>query len=331
MAKDILVVAEHEDGKLRRGTFEALALARNLAQDLGGRVLAAVLGEKPSALAEELARRGADEVFLFDSPVLRSYSPEPYRRRLVALVRELAPEWVLLGHTYAAQDLLPLVSAAFGAPVVSDAIAASVHEGRVVFVRQPYDAKFIARTVDRGPAPHFATLQAGAFPADSLPDSHAGVITPRPVEDSPDDLVPRRVLEVRTAGDKTVDLSSAQVIVAGGRGLGSKEKFEQLVGGLARALNGAMGASRPVVDNEWLPHEYQIGSSGQSVAPRLYFAIGISGAIQHVVGVRGAQVIVAINKDKDAPIFNEATYGLVGDLAEIVPELIKAVEEAKAS
>lgn len=331
MAKDILVVAEHENGKLRRGTFEALALARRLAPDLGGRVLAAVLGEHPAALAQELARRGADEVFLFDSPVLRTYSPTPYRRRLVGLLRDVHPEWVLMGHTYSAQDMLPLVSAAFDAPVISDAIGAAVDGGQVVFVRQPYDAKFIARTIDRGPAPHFATLQAGAFPADSLPESHAGVVTSRPADDGPDELLPRRVLEVRAAGGKAVDLSSAPVIVAGGRGVGSKEKFEQLVGGLAQALKGVVGASRPVVDSEWLPHEYQIGSSGQSVAPKLYVAVGISGAIQHVVGVRGAQVIVAVNKDKDAPIFNEATYGLVGDLNEIVPELIKAVQESQAS
>ncbi len=328
MPNNILVVVEHENGKPRRGAFEALALARQLAGPLSARPVAVVLGSGADAVAGEFAARGADEVYLVDDPLLAAYTPDAYRIPLVALVKELTPEWVLMGHTYQAQDLVPLVAAAFEAPVISDAVDASVEDGRVVFLRQPYDAKFVARTVDKGPAPRFATLQSGAFAADELPQGHAGTVTKRAAGLAPEQLR-RNVIEVRATGGKTVDLGAAPVIVAGGRGLGSKEKFEALVGALAKALGGAVGASRPVVDSEWLPHDYQIGSSGQSVSPRLYVGVGISGAIQHMVGVRGAQCIVAINKDKDAPIFNEATYGLVGDLNEIVPELIKAAEEAK--
>lgn len=328
MAKEILVVVEHEEGKIRRGSLEALALARRLADEWSGRAVATVFGQGVKPLAEECARRGADEVVLIEHEWLAQYTPDAYRLAVIDLVREKNPEWVLMSHTYLAQDFFPLVSVVFEAPVISDTVDLQLDGERVVWLRQPYDAKFVARTVDNGPAPHFATLQVGAFSAEGLPEAHGGVVTARSITLDPSQLR-RKVLEIRTTGDATVDLGSAEIIVAGGRGLGSKEKFQELVGGLAGAMGGAMGASRPVVDSEWLPHEYQIGSSGQAVAPRLYVAVGISGAIQHVVGIRGAQVIVAINKDKDAPIFNEATYGLVGDLNEIVPELVKAVTEAR--
>jgi electron transfer flavoprotein alpha subunit len=328
MSKDILVIAEHDNGRVRRGSLEALACARKLAAELGGRALAALAGSGVEPLARTLADRGADEVFVLDHALLAQYTPDAYRAPLAALIADRRPEWVLMAHTYLAQDLLPLVSARFDAPVVSDTVDASVENGEVAFLRQPYDAKLVARTVDRGPAPHFATLQAGAFNADGLPEGHGGTVTAVAVTLSPDALR-RNVIEIRSTGGKAVDLTGAPVIVAGGRGLGSKEKFTDLVGGLAQALGGAIGASRPVVDAEWLPHDHQIGSSGQAVTPKLYVALGISGAIQHMVGVRGAQCIVAINKDKDAPIFNEASFGLVGDVGEIVPELIKAAAEAK--
>jgi len=329
MPNDILVVFEHEDGKIRRGSFEALALARRLASELGGRPIAAIAGAGVDALAREIAARGADVVHVLDSPLLAPYTPDAYRAAVRALVESVAPEWVLMAHSYQAQDYLPLVSAAFGAPVISDAVDVAVEDRQVVFLRQPYDAKFVARTVDAGPAPHFATLQSGAFSADALPEGHGGTTAPFVVRIDPAQAR-RKVVEVRSAGDQAIDLSSADVIVAGGRGLGTKEKFDHLVGSLAHALGAALGASRPVVDSGWLPHEHQIGSSGQAVAPRLYIAVGISGAIQHVVGMRGSQVIVAVNKDKDAPIFNEATYGLIGDLNEIVPALIHALGEARA-
>ncbi|MBP7149647.1 MAG: electron transfer flavoprotein subunit alpha/FixB family protein [Acidobacteria bacterium] len=326
--KTILVIAEHDSGKVRRGSFEALALARQLADPLGARPVAALLGHGVEPLAGELARRGADEVFLLEHELLAQYTPDAYAACLAGLVEELAPEWVLMSHTYLALDMLPLVAAKFDAPLLSDSVGAEVQGDEVVFLRQPYDAKFVARTVDRGPAPRFATLQSGSCSADELPQDHAGGVTRRAAQIDPA-AVRRRVLEVRSVGEQTVDLGSADVIVAGGRGLGTKEKFEELMGGLARVLDGALGASRPVVDSEWLPHQHQIGSSGQSVAPRLYLAVGISGAIQHMVGVRAAQTIVAINKDKDAPIFNEATLGIVADLNEVVPEIIRATEEAK--
>lgn len=327
MGKDILVVVEHENGKPRRGSLETLALARRLAADLGGRAVALVLGSGIDGIAQEFAAKGADEVLAGDHALLGQYTPDGYRIPLTEVVRTRTPEWVLMAHTYLAQDLLPLVAAAFDAPVVTDTIGVDIDGDKVVWKRQPYDAKFVARTVDTGPAPHFATLQAGAASADELPEGHAGTVTKLDVA-LEEGQIRRKVLEIRSTGGKAVDLSAAPVIVAGGRGVGSKEKFEELVGGLAQALHGAVAASRPVVDAEWLPHEYQVGSSGQTVAPKLYVALGISGAIQHMVAVRGAQCIVAVNKDKDAPIFNEATYGLVGDVTDIVPELIKAAKEA---
>lgn len=331
MAKDVLVVIEHENGAPRRPSLEALALARRLAASFGGRALAAVAGAGVGEIARSVASSGADVVYHLDHELLERYTPDGYRQAIAPLVRELSPEWVLMGHTYLAQDLLPLVSAGFDAPVVSDCVEAEVDGEQVIFSRQPYDAKLIARIVDRGPAPHFATLQSGAFPADELPQGHGGTVETRAVDLSPDQIR-RKVLEIREAGGRTVDLTSAEIIVAGGRGLGSKEKFEQLMGRLAEALGGAaIGASRPVVDNDWLPHDHQIGSSGQTVSPKLYVGVGISGAIQHVVGIRGSQVIVAINRDKDAPIFNEATYGIVGDAEELVPVIADAIAEARQS
>ncbi len=330
MTNDILVVIEHEDGKIRRGSFEALGVARELAAKTGGRTLAVILGSGVDALAAEAAQRGADAVHQLEHPQLATFNPDAYKQALSSVVTSLQPDWVLMSHTYLAQDVLPLLSASFNAPVISDCVAIELEGAKPVFLRQPFNAKLVARTVDNGPAPHFATLQSGVFSTDDLPTAHAGTVEKR--EAAIDTATLRRkVTEVRAAGSKTIDLSSADVIVAGGRGLGSKEKFHALVYGLAKTLGGAVGASRPVVDSEWLPHEHQIGSSGQVVAPKLYVALGISGAIQHCVGMRGAGTVVAINKDPQAPIFNEATYGIVGDLNEIVPALIKAVEEAKGA
>ncbi len=328
MSKDLLVVVEHDGEKARRASLEALALARRMAGHLGGRACAAVLGHGVEAVANEVAGKGADEVFLLEHELLASYTPDAYRLPLVELVRDGGFEWVLAGNTYQAQDFLPLVAVAFGAPVVSDAVDVDLGD-RVVFHRGVFNGKLVAKTVDDGPAPHFATLQSGAFPADDLPEGHGGTVTRKDVDLSPAQLR-RKVLEVIAADDQAVDLTAAEIIVSGGRGLGDKETFESLVGGLAKVLGAAVGASRPVVDNEWLPHEHQVGSSGQTVQPKLYVALAISGAIQHVIGMRGSQVVVAVNRDKDAPIFNEATYGIVGDVKEVVPALIQAIEEAKA-
>lgn len=329
MAKQILVVIEHEDGKVRRGSLEAIGAARTLAQASGGTTVAAIFGRGVDSLATEVARRGADRVLQIEAEELQSFNPDAYRLALIPVIAELRPEWVLMSHTYQAQDMLPVVAAQSGAPVLSDCVGIETGGPQPVFHRQPYDAKLVARTVDNGPAPRFATLQSGAFSTDGLPEAHGGAVEKRAV--TLGGPIRRRVTEVRATTSKTVDLSSADVIVAGGRGLGSKEKFHALVYGLAQPLGAAVGASRPVVDSDWLPHEHQIGSSGQVVSPRLYVALGISGAIQHCVGMRGAGTVVAINKDPQAPIFNEARYGIVGDLNEVVPALIKAVVEAKGA
>ena len=329
MAEHVLVIVEHEEGKVRRASLEALAVARRIAEKTGGKTVAAVLGTSVADQANEVARQGADQVHTLEHDLLGSYTPEGYQQALAGLVEELNPEWVLMGHTYMAQDLLPRVSARFDAPVVSDCVEVELDGEEVVFHRQPYDAKFVARTTDRGPAPHFATLQSGAFSPDELPQDHGGAVTPRDVSLSPEQVL-RQVKEITAVSDQSVDLTSAEFVVAGGRGLKSQENFEALIKPLAEALGAGIGASRPVVDSEWLPHAHQVGSSGQAIAAKLYIAAGVSGAIQHMVGCRSAQVIVAINKDEEAPIFNEATYGIVGDASEILPALTEAVKEAKA-
>lgn len=326
MSQDILIIAEHEDGKLKRSSLEVLVPARLLAQATGGKVVAAVLGKDPSGPAAELADRGADRILAAAGDHFEPYTPEAYQEALRALIEKEQPRWVLAGHSYRAIDFVPGLAARFGSAVASDCSALEVGE-EAVWVRQPYDAKLKARMRFRGEPPWFATAQTGAFPADDLPTGHGGAVEAVELAVDPGALK-RRVIEIKSTGDKAVNLGAAEVIVAGGRGFADKDKF-RMAHELADLLGGAVGASRPVCDNEWLPHEYQIGSSGQTVAPKLYIGIGISGAIQHVVGMRGSGTVVAINKDPEAPIFNEADYGIVGDLFEVVPELLKAIREAK--
>jgi electron transfer flavoprotein alpha subunit len=327
MSQDILIIAEHEDDKLKRSSLEALVPARRLAEASGGQVVAVLLGRDPGALAAELADRGADRAIAASGEHFEPYTPEAYQEALRALIEKEQPRWVLAGHSYRAIDFLPGLAARFDAAVASDCSALETGDGEPVWVRQPYDAKLNARVRFRGEPPWFATTQIGAFPADDLPTGHGGQVESAELHVDAAALK-RKVLEIKSTGDKAVNLGAAEVIVAGGRGFNSQEKF-QMAHELAELLGGAVGASRPVCDNEWLPHEYQIGSSGQTVAPKLYIGIGVSGAIQHVVGMRGSGTVVAINKDPEAPIFNEADYWIVGDLFEIVPELLQAIREAK--
>jgi len=329
MSQDILIIAEHEGGELKRASLEALAVARTLAGGTGGQVLAAALAKDPASFAARLADSGADRVLAAANDLFEPYTPDAYQAALRPIIDKERPAWVVATHTYQAIDFLPGLAATFSAPVASDCIALEIENGVPIWTRQPYDAKLQAKVRFRGEPPWFVTTQGGAFPPDDLPSGHGGSV--EAIEAAVDPAALRRKVEqIVATGDRTVNLGAADIIVAGGRGFGSKEKFA-IVHELAEVLGAAVGASRPVCDNEWLPPEYQIGSSGQVVAPKLYIALGISGAIQHVVGMRGSQTVVAVNKDPEAPIFNEATYGIVGDIFEVVPELIKAVKEARGA
>jgi electron transfer flavoprotein alpha subunit len=322
MSKNILVVAESRDGAIKGITKEAVGCAADLAAELGGEVHSLLLGDVDRA--DELAAFGGAKVLRFVDPLLEQYTPEGWTAAVSRAIEAGDYALVLTGHSYQAIDFFPRLAAAHDAALVPDVTAVTIEDGRCVFTRKVMNGKLDARTVPQGDGLVFASLQQGAFP----PKPAAGAAT---IEDFTADLAgvaTRTVVEVKEAEKGDVDLSAADIIVAGGRGVGDKDKFA-VVFDLADTLGAAVGASRPPCDSEWVEHERQIGSSGQVVAPKLYIALGISGAIQHVVGMRGAQCIVAINKDPNAAIFQEASYGIVGDLHEVVPALVEAVKEAR--
>jgi electron transfer flavoprotein alpha subunit len=317
----ILVVAEIVKGKIRDASFELVQLASNVAGDR--EVKGLVIGSGVSELAESLAKRGCTEVLTADHDALANYNVEGWTRAIRAAVEAESPDLVLVSNTPIGWDCGPRVAAALDAAFVSDTFKIAVEAGGFVFTRRVFNGKLDA-TVETDAMPVVASVQPGAVaPFEGSTDGK--------VKGLEVDLGELRAkfVEVKTAEAKGVDLSKAEIIVSGGRGVGDPEKFPEVIKPLADALGGAMGASRPVVDAGWLPHEYQVGSSGQVVTPKLYIAAGISGAIQHLVGMKGSNYIVAINKDPDAPIFEVADVGVVADLFEIVPALTEAVKAAK--
>ena len=324
----ILVVAEQEAGSVKEITWELLGLAHRLAGEAGwpaAEIKAIVLGEGIAAAAREIAARGAAEAIQVDGAAVAQYSCDAFDRAIEAQAKAEAPEILLLGHTPNGWDVAPLLSAGLGVPLATECSAVAIEGGRPVFTRKVFNGKFVQVVEMPGCRPAIATMQRGAAPAFS--GTTQGTV--RQVEPgvAPGEAQARFV-EIRKGQSTGVDLTQAPIIVAGGRGLGAAEKFS-VIRDLAEALGGQIGASRPVTDAGWLPHEHQIGSSGVTVSPKLYVAAGISGAIQHLVGMRGSGYIVAINKDADAPIFGVADVGVVGDLFEIVPALARAVRAAR--
>jgi electron transfer flavoprotein alpha subunit len=321
----IITFAEHRDGKLRRPSLEAVSEARRLAS--GGRVESVLVGSGADfgALAQELAGYGADAVHVFDQPELSSYATEPYARALGQVVTDLKAQALLVPFTALGKDLAPRVSAKLGAALVSDCVALSVQDGRLEARRPMYAGKAFA-TVRFEAEPQIATLRPNVFPLGTPDASRQAEVISRTVDASSR----ARVAEVKATASGKVELTEAQAIVSGGRGLKGPENFH-LVEGLAQALGAAVGASRAVVDAGWVDHQYQVGQTGKTVSPSLYVACGISGAIQHLAGMSSSKVIVAINKDADAPIFKVANYGLLGDVFEILPRLTEAAKTYLAS
>ena len=324
----VLLVTEQQDGKWHRMSFEALAAAQAAAEGLDCRLVAAVVGSGVGELAAELADKSVSEVAVLDSPLLANYSPDGFALALRQAVEEIKPRLVLFPHTYQVRDLAPKLAASLGGSFVSDVVNMRFDGGEPIFVRQLFQGKLHADVSACGEPPHFVSVQSGAYRADAVAES----ATPAPVRDVTLSLDPSTIRTQSEApyqdAKDAVDLSAAQIIVSVGRGIQDPENIPQAEA-LAKALGGELAASRPICDNGWLPLERQIGSSGQTVAPNLYLALGISGAIQHVVGMKGAKTIVAINKDSGAPIFEIADYGIVADLFDVVPKLIEALEESK--
>ena len=315
-----LVVAEQRDGALNPASWEVVAAA----QQLGGPVTVAVAGRGVGPVAGELAHADVAGVLALDDPALEPYTPDGFVSVWAQVVEAEKPDLVLLPHTYQTRDFAPRLAARVGRALVTDCIAAKPHGAATAFVRPMFQGKFVADVAPEGPGPHFASFQIGAYRADAarrrerpVPVRRAAVtIDPAAVRQRPE--APFR------ESKQAVDLGQAERIVAVGRGVKARENLA-LVRELAQALGAEVAASRPICDAGWLPMDRQIGSSGQTVAPKLYVALGISGAIQHLVGMKGSRTVVAINKDADAPIFEVADYGIVGDLFEVVPALVSAL------
>jgi electron transfer flavoprotein alpha subunit len=316
----ILVVAEIQKGAVREASYELAAFAQKIAA--GRTIHSLVLGSGVSGEAESFAKKGGGQVLYVDRPELASYSVDLWTRAIRAAVEATSAELVLISNTPSGWDVAPRIAAALDCAYLSDVF--NIEPGSPpAFVRRVFNGKLDARVVPTADRV-VATVQPGATPAfQGSTDGSAKAL-------EVDLGAPRaKFVETKVATSKGVDLTKAEIIVSGGRGVGAPEKFPEVIKPLADALGGAMGASRPVVDAGWLPHEYQVGSSGQVVTPKLYIACGISGAIQHLVGMKGSNYIIAINKDGDAPIFEVANLGVVGDLFEIVPKLTEAVKTAK--
>jgi len=326
MSNGILVFIEHKAGTLNKTSLEAIAAGQKLAADLGQTAWAVVLGSEVQTLAQDIAAYDLSKIIYADNSQLAEYTPDAYAAAIEQVVRSADPQYVVMSHTYLVRDFAPKVAARFGKGLIGDCIRMNTSAGKVTFTRRIFLGKLDADVVSDGAAPVFVTFQSGAFrPEQAAKGSGA------PVEEISVDVGEIRMKpeppfqEVKAA----VDLSKAEIIVAIGRGIKSKDNIA-LAERLAEALGADLAASRPICDAEWLPIDRQIGSSGQTVAPKLYVAVGISGAIQHLVGMKNSQTIVAINKDSEAPIFDIADYGIVGDLFEVLPVLIEEIKKLKS-
>lgn len=315
----ILVITEQKDGQINRASWETIVAA----QKTGQPVKVAVVGADTAAAAAELAQAEVAEVIRVEAPGLADYTADGYTGALAALVGAEAPAYVFVTHTYQARDFAPKLATRLDRAIVTDCVAAKPHDGGFAFARPMFQAKLYADVVLEGPSPHVVTFQIGSHKLDELKKGAA----PAPIR-----TVAGEVGAVRQQPEapfreakQAVDLTQAERIVSVGRGIKAPENID-LAKQLAEALQAELAASRPICDAGWLPMERQVGSSGQTVAPKLYLALGISGAIQHVVGMKGARTIVAINKDAEAPIFEVADYGIAGDIFDVVPAMIAALK-----
>ena len=328
----IVVIAEQHGGKLNRTTWETLVAAQQLSAASGTPITVLVPGTQTAAVAEELASAQVQDVVTLDDATLEPYTPDAFTAALEKAIPQLQATYVLLPHTYQTRDFAPKLAARMDRALATDVTGIKVVEREasgerptVAFVRPMFQGKLTADIALQGPAPHFATFQIGAYRVDQVTKGAAPAQVRAMTVEVDASAIRQKPEPPFQQAKQAVDLSQAERIVSVGRGI--KEQTNIAVAQqLAEALGAEIAASRPICDAGWLPMERQVGSSGQTVAPKLYVALGISGAIQHLVGMKGSNTVVAINKDPDAPIFEIADYGIVGDLFEIVPAIIAAVK-----
>lgn len=320
----ILVFIEHKNCVLNKTSLEAVTAAQSIGKDLGLPVTAVIPCDKDRALAQEIAGYNLEKVIVAKNEKLNIYTPDGYADVWTAIIKATNPQYVVMAHTYQVRDFAPKVAARLGREVVGDCIRYRTENGKLLLSRRMFLGKLDADVIIGGEAPYFITFQSGAFRGDNAEKGTAQVET-----------LDVQVGEIRMAPEEpfqeakaSVDLTKSEIIVAVGRGIKSQENIA-VAQQLADALGADLAASRPICDADWLPIDRQIGSSGQTVAPKLYIALGISGAIQHIVGMKNAGTIVAINRDAEAPIFDIADYGIVGDLFEAVPTMVEEIKKAK--
>ena len=330
MADTILVVVEQREGKLNRVSWETLTTGQGIASQTGWTLEAVVVGKGESGLAAEIAAKQLAKVYAIESPALEPYTPDAFVFALKQFLQSHQPRLVLMPHTYQVRDFAPQLAASLKRVLISDCIGYKHESGKLLFTRQMFQGKFAADVSFSGEPPWFVTFQNGAFRGDQVKAGSAAAPIETVTVQVPEGTVRNRPHEVFKEAKQAVDLTQAEIIVAVGRGIKEQKNIE-LAKQLAEALGGEIAASRPICDAGWLPMDRQIGSSGQTVAPKLYLALGISGAIQHIVGMKGSRTIVAINKDSEAPIFEIADIAAVGNLFDIVPPLIEEVKKVKAA
>ena len=329
MPDTILVVVEQREGKLNRVSWETITAGQAIAAATGWTLEAAVVGSGASSIATEIASKKVAKVSAIESPKLEPYTPDAFAAGLKQFLTSQQPKLVLMPHTYQVRDFVPKLATAMGRTVISDCIGFKHDGGKLVFTRQMFQGKLAADVSFSSEAPWFVTFQNGAFRGDKAEAAASAAPIETVKVEIADGVIRNKPQEVFKEAKQAVDLTQAEIIVAVGRGIKEQKNIE-IAKQLADALGGDLAASRPICDSGWLPMDRQIGSSGQTVAPKLYLALGISGAIQHIVGMKGSRAIVAVNKDAEAPIFEIADYAVVGNLFDIVPPLIEEVKKAKA-
>jgi len=325
----ILVIVEQREGKLNRVSLETLTAGQALAAETGWPLEAAVVGAGISSIAAEVAGKKLAKVYAIENAKLEPYTPDAFVAALKQFISTKKPKLVLMPHTYQVRDFVPKLATALGTSAISDVIGYKKEGDTLLFTRQMFQGKFAADVRFTGEGPWFVTFQNGAYRGDKVESGASAAPIEAVQVEIADGVIRNKPQEVFKEAKQAVDLTQAEIIVAVGRGIKEQKNIE-IAKQLADAMGGELAASRPICDSGWLPMDRQIGSSGQTVAPKLYLALGISGAIQHLVGMKGARSIIAVNKDAEAPIFEIADFGVVGNLFEIVPPLTEEVKKAKA-
>jgi electron transfer flavoprotein alpha subunit len=314
----ILVYMEIRDGRIKKSSFEALSEAKRRGKELGMETSAVLLGESIEGLAPETFRYGAVKAYVLENPLLGPYSPSGYAQALYSLSQEIKPEAVFFAATSLGKDLAPRLAAMLGVSLASDCTQVDVRDGRLEVVRPIFAGKAFARFVFES-SPQMASLRPNVFPLIDSLDSQGETIKKEVV--IPEDRVKDKVVELIKAEGAELDVTEADIVVSGGRGMKGPENFSLLRELISILPHAALGASRSAVDAEWIDHQHQVGQTGKTVSPNLYLAFGISGAIQHLAGMSSSKYIVAVNKDPEAPIFKVADFGIVGDLFQVIPPL----------